>query len=707
MPYPRDAPQAKHDFLIFSEDELPSNTVDEVFTVLDAPIDPNALTKNSTIYTYPDGPKQPGPISRSLTVIALVETSHPIVRPLLIVDDNKLMKKCTIGVKQFHPNLPDKDKINSANFAKFVTKLRRTGLVAILSKDKYNRFGILQPMQDDEKFAADCYVGDIQRAKDRFANGNGSTATATATTDATTGSPIWNPPDDDDNNNNDNDAPVWKPPNDNNDEVGDSNGLWKPPGTDGGLWQPPGADDDEDTTTGISTGEPSTSAIDATITVGKKRSATDMENGNDDNGNDGGGEEFHKNVGAATADAFYSGLTRTLDTRSESRLYHMRAFNGWVKATQIQELNPHTLQPGKKKRGNAPLRILDLACGKGGDLGKWILHPRRMGNYVGVDVARGSLKDAAVRARALRNKMESCTFICADLGADVPGRLASARKKQMQKLLSWTLSNESETESGPPDFKLVRGGGISETDKFDVVSIQFAIHYMMQTKKRARRFFRTVSELLEIGGNLIATTIDARVVMEHLMNLGEDLHFDSKNEDSEDPNREIVVRVGDGACRIRFQRHIVKKMFKSVEMKDGKFTEDVFGLEYTFTLQEGSDHASGVGQAVDLPEWLIPIPVLKELAEEAGLELEYGQNFHEFFETRKDPGAAPAAHLALYNMKVLNKNGSISKDEWEISRLYCAVKFRKVRETQSVLEDDDEEDAHDGDSAPLGAGGAP
>lgn len=58
---------------------------------------------------------------------------------------------------------------------------------------------------------------------------------------------------------------------------------------------------------------------------------------------------------------------------------------------------------------------------------------------------------------------------------------------------------------------MVRGGGLGPNEKFDVVSIQFAIHYMMQTRKRARRFFRTVSELLEVGGNLICTTMDARV----------------------------------------------------------------------------------------------------------------------------------------------------------------------------------------------------
>jgi hypothetical protein len=42
-------------------------------------------------------------------------------------------------------------------------------------------------------------------------------------------------------------------------------------------------------------------------------------------------------------------------------------------------------------------------------------------------------------------------------------------------------------------------------------------------------------------------------------------------------------------------------------------------------------------------------------------------------------------------MRVLNRNGSISPDEWEISRLYAAIKFRKVRESSITLDESDEE----------------
>ena len=120
--------------------------------------------------------------------------------------------------------------------------------------------------------------------------------------------------------------------------------------------------------------------------------------------------------------------------------------------------------------------------------------------------------------------------------------------------------------------------------------------------------------------------------------------------------------------------------------------DKLYGLQYTFTLVEGEDHASGVGEAVDLPEWLSPLPVLTSLAEAAGFELEYATNFHEFYAERKKGSQHPNAHNALYNMKVLNRNGSISDDEWEISRLYMALKFRKVRESQIMLDEEDEEE---------------
>jgi SAM-dependent methyltransferase len=686
MPYPVDPRKNKHDLWSprFSSSEklieaLGIRTITDLWQALEknspALVDSERL---SPVYTYRDAPSLP--LSSKLQVIGVVQIEAvSAMRQLVGHDDDdgngipSCLHPCTIAVKRaderYASMYPPNDLKHYRNFAAFLRQLRQQGAVAILGPDKYQRFAILKPTADmtmhgddyeAQDFATNCYVGTVAAVKEYLSKTSAtSAASAPAPPSATFSAPT-------------------------------EDGFWKPPGEtvseDAGFWQPPTANDTSHSF------DYSTSTMEASPwQVGSSNSSIPAAAAENES-------TFHSDAGAAAADRFYSGLTRTLDTRADSRLYHMRAFNGWVKASQIQELDPKpslssTGQSSQRIVGS-PLRVLDLACGKGGDLGKWILHPRGIGNYVGIDVARGSLVDAAIRARKMGSKLKRCTFTCADLGADVPGRLKSATHKYMQKLSTWSLQREAaHSVTGDPEFKMLRGGGIALEDKFDVVSIQFAIHYMMQTKRRARRFFQTVSELLEIGGNLVATTIDARVVICHLMNMGLDLHFENDSSLSEP----AIIEVGAGACRIRFEPEVVKQIFTFKPSVDGEIDESLFGLEYTFTLVEGSDHASGVGNAVNLPEWLIPIPVLEALGREAGLELEYAQNFHEFFSKRSDPTLHAAAHSSMYNMKVLNRNGSISVDEFEISRLYVALKFRKVRESTMKLDDKEDGDNEEED----------
>jgi mRNA (guanine-N7-)-methyltransferase len=264
-----------------------------------------------------------------------------------------------------------------------------------------------------------------------------------------------------------------------------------------------------------------------------------------------------------------------------------------------------------------------------------------------------ALIHAAERARNMpRLQSIPCTFSCADLGADVPG--------QGKELLTWSLQNESDAERlDKPVLKKRVGGGIKQSDMFDVVSVQFAIHYFMQTKQRARRFFKTVSQLLDEGGSLIITTTDARVISSHLMNLGLDLHFDESSDTSFMQDK-IEISVGGGACRLVFEPEIVKRVFSS---KEGQgLHEGRFGLEYSFQLIDGSDSEAGVGDAVNLEEWMTPLPLLVDLAAEVGLELVAAENFHEFYKRRSDPFTYSEAHKLLSVMNVLNRRGMISPE---------------------------------------------
>lgn len=756
MPYPSQDACHLHDLVVprdlvqpFKNGSYYISTTAQLLEILEKPV-PKDSKLLSAVYSYPDAPKPP--LSRALFVVGVCRPS--LVESLYCQQNQHnttttttttTTTASTVAVRRadgiHYNNLDAKHQMNSSRFQQFMSNLYEEQLVVIVGGDKHQRIGILvaegSSSQDKLSYCATCHVGHHQTIVQHLR----SMATTTTTTAPST-TEEWvptTPPMDHDDNNNWQPTTPEEPPHDSMDTTTDenNNNMWKPPAeftTDEDphtmmMWQPPNTTSPHDDThsnhheNGFASWQPGTTDHHHTTTTSTSTTTNNKRKAEDDDGvtSTHKNATFHQNSGAAAADAFYSGLTRSLDTRSESRLFHMRAFNGWVKATQIQELAPQTSTGGgsSSSNGGPPLRILDLACGKGGDLGKWVLHSRGIRNYVGVDVARGSLRDAALRARKMRAKLPRATFTVADLGSDVPGRLrnkssssSSQQQQKMQPLWTWSLQQEPAHTTAEPHFERVRGGGISQDDTFDVVSIQFAIHYMFSSRARARRFFQTVSELLEIGGNLIATTIDARIVLDKLMGLGLDLHNydEKKRNDDDDDDDGALVKVGGGACRIQFTPEKTKQIFQAVhDSNNGKFdSEDLFGLEYTFTLVEGSDHGAGVGDAVNLPEWLNPIPVLKSLAAEAGLELESAENFHEFFANRKDPIKWATAHHALYNMKVLDRNGSIPPDNWEVSRLYCALKFTKVRESTMVLDEtDDDEPEEPADDAPSPAQAPP
>lgn len=88
-----------------------------------------------------------------------------------------------------------------------------------------------------------------------------------------------------------------------------------------------------------------------------------------------------------------------LDERSKSRIFYMRNFHNWIKSMLINEYLTK-IKEGKKH--NSSIRVLDMCCGKGGDLLKW-----RKGNIsylICTDIAEVSLEQCKSRYRDMKNR---------------------------------------------------------------------------------------------------------------------------------------------------------------------------------------------------------------------------------------------------------------------------------------------------------------
>lgn len=124
-------------------------------------------------------------------------------------------------------------------------------------------------------------------------------------------------------------------------------------------------------------------------------------------------EEGH----SSTVAAHYNELQEVgLKKRSQSRIFYLRNFNNWMKSILIGEFLEKLRQ--KKKRD---ITVLDLGCGKGGDLLKW--KKGRINKLVCTDIADVSVKQCQQRYEDMKNRRDNeyifnAEFITADCSKD-------------------------------------------------------------------------------------------------------------------------------------------------------------------------------------------------------------------------------------------------------------------------------------------------
>lgn len=177
-------------------------------------------------------------------------------------------------------------------------------------------------------------------------------------------------------------------------------------------------------------------------------------------------EEGHSSAVAA----HYNELQEVgLVKRSQSRIFYLRNFNNWIKSILIGEILEKVRQ-----RKNRDITVLDLGCGKGGDLLKW--RKGRISRLVCADIADISMKQCQQRYEDMKCRRDneyifSAEFITADCS---------------KELLVEKFHD--------PEMY------------FDICSCQFACHYSFESLEQADMMLRNACGRLNPGGYFIGTT---------------------------------------------------------------------------------------------------------------------------------------------------------------------------------------------------------
>jgi mRNA (guanine-N7-)-methyltransferase len=206
---------------------------------------------------------------------------------------------------------------------------------------------------------------------------------------------------------------------------------------------------------------------------------------------------------------------------TSSRIKGLRSFNNWVKSTLIQKFSPSEdyspgasaqhpgeedglrFADGRSREYQAGLLVLDIGCGKGGDLGKWAQAPQRVELYVGLDPADVSIEQAKERYRQMARGGGGGR---GGRGGRGGGYRDSRPPPFHGEFFVQDCFGESieqvkiirevgfDGSGGPSRF----GGG-----RFDVVSMMFCLHYAFESEEKARRMLKNVAGALKKGGRLI------------------------------------------------------------------------------------------------------------------------------------------------------------------------------------------------------------
>jgi mRNA (guanine-N7-)-methyltransferase len=309
--------------------------------------------------------------------------------------------------------------------------------------------------------------------------------------------------------------------------------------------------------------------------------------------------------------------------RKASRVLFLRTFNNWVKATMI---NKYTFLLGRNREN---LSILDLCCGRGGDLEKFFRSKVQI--YVGSDLAQESLKNAMDRFEKLKNEKFKdlkckCYFICEDL--------SSSKNNLMVR-----IPNEI---------------------YFDFVSCQFALHYHFETEVRLRTFLKNVVERLNHGGYFIGTIIDSNVMVKRLR-------------ESKSDNKNIY----------RNDKFTFGNEYYAVKFSQKRFPKDKpFGIKYGFYLEDSIDKRDASGQINFVEEYLIIFEKLVEICEEFDLYLVDSKNLHEFY----DENAQNKFYKNMLDKMLKDSNNPNVMDQWDIIYLYKMFVFRKGKKNYGQYE---------------------
>ena len=354
------------------------------------------------------------------------------------------------------------------------------------------------------------------------------------------------------------------------------------------------------------------------------------------------------------------------------------------------------------------IRVLDIGCGKGGDLQKWANSPQAVELYVGIDPAEVSIQQARERYQQMRPQR----------GGHDKGR--GRRVFDGMFLVDDAFANSL------GDLPLIQQVGFGPGSRwgpsggFDIVSMMFCMHYAFESEVKAKGMLTNVASALRKGGRFIGVIPNSDIIQEEVVGWHKK-HNKMKEEDRDDHQGKkaearangyaateedepaktkealpetlgamtepatdappsngmksppLVTTKGESSKATEpgfaeWGNSIYRVRFPSQTPADGIFRPP-YGWKYSYFMEEAVE---------EVPEYIVPWEAFRAIAEDYNLELQYRKPFREIWE---EDGNSPTFGPLSERMGVRGRDGGdllISDEEMEAASEYLWPDCRTV-----------------------------
>ena len=317
----------------------------------------------------------------------------------------------------------------------------------------------------------------------------------------------------------------------------------------------------------------------------------------------------------------------------------LRSFHNWIKSLLINNYCSNQEYLVCKKDCNKNKKtVLDIGCGRGGDLLKFI--SADVGFVIGMDKdisGLDSLNGVKDRYNKLKSKMKNIPemeFIHGDF----------------TQIFTVKEQNKSTNSTSKDNDRLIRKYINKYKTKFDVLNIQFVFHYLFNSEPEFNSVCNNINNVLNVGGYLLMTCFDGDTI---------------KNLLDKNNNSYIVNNVD--------SENNINKLF---EIKYNKALSSDFCSKidfYSFIMFNANQYQTEC--------LLFKDQIIKLLKEKCNLHLVETEMFSDVYDNNidliKEKYTKEPNNINLKNIIELSDENSINKACYEFNKLYRYYVFVK------------------------------